>query len=56
MTINLTLDLNDCNIISSYKILENSGRARERPVIVAGGGEQYWNQAPRIRGELVSGQ
>jgi len=27
MTINLTLDLNDCNIISSYKILENSGRA-----------------------------
>jgi len=25
MTINLTLDLNDCNIISSYKILEFSG-------------------------------
>ena len=22
---------------------EDSGRARERPVIVAGGSEQYWN-------------
>jgi len=25
MTINLILDLNDCNIISSYKILDYSG-------------------------------
>jgi len=32
MTINLTLDLNDCNIISSYKILESSGLGSNNPL------------------------